>query len=357
MILNILEEISRFSIDGSIREEALGDLWERNHRLQTEDSPLLWRYFVIISQFFSVVRASILIKKENVNELVSATISKLLEPIHEEQSFDVGEIEPETLAKLKRYCERRLSGNQRTSIDKWRSAVDKARVIRSEDDKLLWLIRRADRVIAQCRSVTGRQGDSESVINSLVLSQFIRRLEVNPPTEMDVQKFYELVRDVRLTRDFIDRYVDFRRDTFGRKLIVRTWSLSVYVISWEPGQFVKLHHHGNALDAIRIIEGEMAHWVLPPGTWERDIPFEGCEVAKSTECSLGTPQTFTTGDIALVDRRHGHRIANLSNERLTTLHFRFGQPPEDDHWRSTVDELKFVWEQVEFVWNQPQAVL
>jgi len=356
MILNLLEKVSRFTIDSSIREEALGDLWEADYLLESQDVSFVWRELSSLWCFLLLVKASVTILLEKLRDVLSRRQPSWFLSLDSSQVTELGELDEETLQTLRHYCDFRLhrSADQfkgvdstQLSADKWRSSpLDKSNV----DTKLLWLIQRADRVLDQCQSETGRQGDSESVINSLLLSHFIRRLEDNPPSQVDIATFSDLVRDVHLTREFIDRYVCFDAERFSRQLIVQTFSLTIYVISWEPGQIVPIHHHGTALDAIQVIQGELAQWVLPPEDWEKEIPFER---AKLTERCSGTPEIYTAGEVALVDRRHAHQVGNLSDERLITLHFRFGQPPEDSSWRATADELKFVWEQIEFVWNKP----
>lgn len=352
MVLNLVEELSCFIVHESIRDEALGDLWEADHKLHVSNVHALWRNLITLWNFVLIVKASLAIEFDALKESATKVYERLFKGAREiDQNFDMEEIDVATLQFLKRYCDFRLLGSQQSTAAQWVSSyINKTKIVHSSDDRLMWLVKKADKLIDRCQTMTGSQGDSESVINSLLLSNFIRRLESNPPTQIDAQTFLKLVNSVDLTREFINKYVGFSEETFSRKLIIRTWSLTLYVISWEPGQRVDMHHHGNALDAIRVIQGEMAHWLIAPEDREEEIPFEG---GQSTERCHGEPQLFSDGEVALVDRRYGHQIANLSDERLITLHVRFGLPPEDDHWRSTADELKFVWEQIEFVWSQP----
>ena len=351
MILNLVEELSCFFVDDSIRDEALGDLWEADHRLHVQKTPLLWRDLLNLWRFLLIVKASIAIRLDIFKESFQENYADVFKYGNVDHDLDKGEIDLGTLDVLRRYCDFRFIDSRKTTAVQWVSSyLQKTKAIHNSDDRLSQLIKQADRLINQCQSTTGHRGDSESVINSLVLSHFIKRLESNPPTQIDGQTFIELVKGVHLTREFINRYIGFNDETFSRRLIIRTWSLTVYAISWEPGQVVEMHHHGNSLDAIQIIQGKMTHWMLAPEDWEKEIPFEGCH---SNERYQGKSQIFSDGEVCLVDRLYGHQIANLSDERLITLHFRFGPPPEDNHWRSTADELNFVWEQIEFVWNQP----
>ncbi len=356
MILNLLEKVSRFTIEDSIREEALGDLWEADYVLESRGASFVWRELSSLWCFSLVVKASAFIWIERLRDVVSRRQPRWFSSSESSQEIEIGALNDETLETLRRYCDFYLHGetdqtyrsasSRRLRPIRWQAnPLEKSKV----DSKLLWLIQLANRVLEQCQSKTDRQGDSESVINSVLLSHFIHRLESDPPP-VDLSTFAKLVGDVHLTREFIDRYVCFDLETFSRRLIVQTSSLSIYVISWEPGQKAPIHHHGYALDAIRVVQGEMAHWVIPPEAWEQEIPFEG---RKSTELYAETPELYSAGEIALVNRRHAHQIANLSNSRLITLHFRMGHSPEDDHWRATADALTFVWENMEFVWKKP----
>ncbi|MBD2028113.1 hypothetical protein, partial [Leptolyngbya sp. FACHB-711] len=201
-------------------------------------------------------------------------------------------------------------------------------------------------IINKCQSRGDRIINCETIVNSFILSNLVRKIEAIPPQRVDINLLYSLVKDIRLTDAFIQRYIEFSDRNFNRKLIFRTWSLTVYVISWKPGQESRMHHHGFALDAIRVVYGKMTHWLISPDEFDGYVPFEACRESDRKRYE-GPSQTFVSGDIVMINSCQGHQIANLSNEDLVTLHYRFGLPPEDDNWRSTNDAEMFIWNQAE----------
>lgn len=205
----------------------------------------------------------------------------------------------------------------------------------------------AKNMISQFQRERQTQPYCETIVNGLILQNLIMQLGSNPPNDISYDRFCHLVEQVQLSPDFLDKYVSFSRQDFCRRLILQTWYLTVYVIGWQPGQIVPMHHHGNSLDAIRVIKGEMIHWQLSPEECEtQKIPFEGCT---SQEEYSGPSTIYTAGDLITINRRHAHQIANRSQQELVTLHFRFGAPPDDDHWDqpSADSQLVFVWNQEE----------
>ena len=358
MILHFVEALSPYLVDKSFRDEALGDLWEANHRLENQGISAFRRNFIILRRFIRICQSSLLLQVEEVRKVIVFQIDRKfihanIDPTAIDLVEEMAVLNPDSFTLLKQYCDFRFLEKQTTSFSQWGAIQrEKARYFDMAECQLAGWIPQVDRVIERCQSSVNGPGDCEAIVNSLSLSHLIQRLENHPPDQINVQTFLRLVQTVYLSREFIQRYVSFSQTSFTRKLVIRTWSLCIYVISWEPGQISCMHHHGNALDAIRVIEGEMSHWHLAPEDWEKEIPFEGLD---DTDPYSGKPDTYHAGDIVTVDRRHGHQIANLSEQRLITLHFRFGQPPEDEHWRSTADGLMCVWNQVDrivFVCNQ-----
>lgn len=350
MILDFIEAVSPYLINRSFRDEALGDLWEADHRLKNRGISAFRRHLITLGRFLGLCQSSLLLRIEDVKKAVIFQIDRKfinsnLDPATTDLLNKMEVLTPESFTRLKQYCDFHFTEKQTTSFSQWKAVqLEKARYFDMAKCQLAGWIPQTDRVIERCQLSIDGPGDCEAIVNSVSLSHFIHLLENHPPDKIDVQTFLHLVQTVYLSREFIQRYVSFSKTSFTRKLIIRTWSLCIYVISWEPGQISCMHHHGNSLDAIRVIEGEMSHWHLAPAEWEKEIPFEGRD---DTEPYSGKPDTYRAGDIVTVDRRHGHQIANLSDQRLITLHFRFGQPPEDEHWRATADGLMCVWNQID----------
>ncbi|NEP19652.1 MAG: hypothetical protein F6J97_22640 [Leptolyngbya sp. SIO4C1] len=190
----------------------------------------------------------------------------------------------------------------------------------------------------------------EIVTNTLKLENLVNQLSGAPPEAVNYEKFCDLVRQVSLTREFIEHYLSFDDSDFRRALILQTWSLTVYVIGWQPGQTSGMHHHGNSLDAIYVVEGEMTHRLLLPEECQAEqVPYE---THPAQDKDKGVVEKITAGGFTFVNRRHGHQITNLSDKKLVTLHFRFGVAPEDDRWtenpnKDDPNRRIFRWEHLE----------
>lgn len=212
------------------------------------------------------------------------------------------------------------------------------------DPDLRYWLEQADSIRSPEKNSVGNETgitDCESVCNTLILQNLLNQLSSHPPDTINFQIFCQLVKPVNLTASFITRSAVFDKDRYQRNHILQTHSFSVYVIGWMPGQLAGMHHHGNALDAIQVIQGEMAYWTLTPEeTKERHIPFEGGSEAPRVQ---GEPHTIVkAGERVFLDRFYAHQIANLSNQKLITLHYRFGLPPVDQNWSSQSEMKKQV---------------
>ncbi|MGB3614678.1 MAG: XRE family transcriptional regulator [Elainellaceae cyanobacterium] len=198
------------------------------------------------------------------------------------------------------------------------------------DKQLHYWLAQADQIMLEAPDGNNGFMSCEVVSNTLRLENLINQLSSVPPEEIDYKRFCELVKQVGLTSEFIEGYLSFDETDFRRALVLQAWSLTVYVIGWHPGQTSGMHHHGNSLDAIYIVEGEMSHRLLSPEEcYKEQVPYEH---HPAQENNTGLVEKVTAGNFAFVDRRHGHQITNLSGKKLVTLHFRFGLAPEDDRW-------------------------
>ncbi len=188
--------------------------------------------------------------------------------------------------------------------------------------------------------------NEDLAVSALVLGEVVKRVERSRPEDLESREFEELVNQVNLPQDFIERYIS-KTDESLRQLVFRTWSLAVYVITWKPGQKSTIHHHGTALHTTKVIQGEMTHWLLTPEEVEKrqDADKIRHELAEldSTLDERHTAQRYSPGEMVFVDRYHAHQIANLSDKPLITLHIRCGYPPEDSHWRWTREPEMLVW--------------
>ncbi|WP_204140959.1 hypothetical protein [Halomicronema sp. CCY15110] len=336
MFVEIVENAAKVFVLEAIRDEALGDFWEIDNQLKQAGRSRLWRLIQSIQYFCALVKASMMMLVDEAWAQWQAPPSAAPSPA---SPAAIAEYEGHTLTaaefhQVKLYCAtRRLYG----------LGLSRKLLGLPQQPSSYWL-RQAERIIDKCLSRGEKVIDAEAIANSFMLSSLIRQVESVPPHSVEADTFHHWVQRVKLDESFLDRYVLFDDHFYKRQLVCRTWSLVVYVISWMPGQEVGVHHHGHALDAIQVIRGEMTHWLVPPDHWEENVPFEGFEPSRRHE---GPSEIFKAGDIVVIDRRHGHQIANCSDQPLVTLHFRFGHPPEDKHWRSTNDTEMLIWNQTE----------
>jgi len=258
----------------------------------------------------------------------------------EQQASDMGmgfqDLTLYVLETVRSYCQALSDKNNRAAAKISSFAI-------LHDNPLHYWLNQADHVVRQSQERLDSHVDCEVVINTLVLQNLSMQLSSIPPTQVTLEKFRELVKATKLSPDFLSRYISFNENHLSRKLILQTRYLCVYVIGWKPDQISFLHHHGNSLDAIRVIKGKMNHWVLSPK--EYVAPFEGCATAQKYTGS--PPDVGSEGKLVFVDRRYSHQIENSSRENLVTLNIRFGAPPDDDYWEPTKEQPMVIWHQPE----------
>lgn len=344
MLVYFLETAAKLLISSEIRDEALGDLWEKNARLEEKGASRAKRLLSLSWNFILLVKASISIFLEDQfqdNEMRTLDDEDSVVKVLLERFSSIG-LSSQEMEAVKIYCRLRQTYTPEVS----------RKLLAFHSELLKPWIKRAEKIIHGSQLKGNKAINHEAVISSLIFSNLIRKIEIFQPSQVKAHQFSKLVEEVEMSDDFLNKYVEFSSSEYIRKLVFRTWSLVVYVISWSPGQESLMHHHGTALDAIKVVRGTMTHWQLPPDEWPDDFPFEKSDDLLRYD---GPYQTFSAGEVALIDRRHAHQIANLSDEPLVTLHFRFGQVPDDSHWRSTADTEIFVWNQVEGCFDlQPQ---
>jgi|GEM_PF-4170768 len=205
------------------------------------------------------------------------------------------------------------------------------------DPQLKFWLNQARLTIEQLEKNQPKKVDNDLILNSLVLQNISIKLSRIPPNQVEIEQFSELAKEIKLSYEFLQKYIRFDPNNFSRKLIFQTKYLCLYVIGWKPGQESSMHHHGNSLDAIWVIDGEMTHW-LHQGD-EKNYPHESAlrNFGEMYEGEEGVKK-IEQGNWVFVDREKCHQIKNLSNKNLATLNFRFGSPPDDDKWNIDITE-------------------
>ena len=275
---------------------------------------------------------------------------KDLDPDYSVQKKETQSLSPDLLSEVYRYC-------QAVATKDEKAASEIAAYATRYNSKLRYWIDHADLIMEQAPQGEKNEIDTEAICNALVLQSLTAQLSLFPPGEITETMFLEIVQQAKLADTFLRRYASFsaeedNKDKYVRKLIFQTNFLAVYVIGWRLGQESTMHHHGNSLDVIYVVEGEMTHWSLSPDIWESEgmaVPFETSLHEENVPKSKGISKQAHQGDFICIPRRYAHQITNTSKANLITLHIRWGQPPDDDKWESN---QKFSKECLMFEWEQ-----
>jgi transcriptional regulator with XRE-family HTH domain/mannose-6-phosphate isomerase-like protein (cupin superfamily) len=253
----------------------------------------------------------------------------------------VFDLSPNMLQTIRKYCQAVIE-NDKKEVTKILSFAD------SYDRTLKFWLNEAHKLINKIDSRLTDKDKYDDIILTLSFNNLAIQLNKSLPNQVSLSKFRDLIESLELSYSVIDKYFFFKKTNFARNLIFQSSYLVIYAIGWEPNQISFLHHHGNSIDAILVIKGEMTHWLLTPEECKKyKVSFEGHDDSKKKY--EGNFTTAREGDWVFIDRRHGHQIENLSNKRLFTLHIRFGAPPDDDNWINEKDskEEPFIIRQLE----------
>lgn len=332
----LVENAAKYLVAESIRDEAIGDLWESDYNLMMSEAPtshrflrFVWRFLLLIKASAHIYLSENLFSREVQTDLMSCSFD-------EDIQTNVDSIDTETTEALKTYCNLRQHYNARvsTKILGNRTHINSSLVEKVED-------------ILESPSPFKERGNSgDFIVSRLKLSLLAKRLRdrgggAQDPRNLDSDYFRGLLEKLQLPKSFLMQYAESNKVKFNRALVFRTRIpslVSVYVISWEPGQFAPMHHHGYALDGIIVVDGQMTHAQVPP---ESNVPFE--EVCSDKRYEVHS-EVFTEGDIVVIPPCHGHQIENASRERLVTVHFRVGFLPRDEYWNPEQEPPFITWD-------------
>ncbi|WP_017325047.1 helix-turn-helix domain-containing protein [Synechococcus sp. PCC 7336] len=175
----------------------------------------------------------------------------------------------------------------------------------------------------------------ETVITILSVQRMINSLrsQKNP---LDIDTFRNIVQKAYISSKVLIEKSRYGDEEYARKKVFQTDALTGYIISWNPGQRSSKHHHGNSLDAIKVVSGQMTHGKFKPHTNRKNqIEFEGVDESKKASDKLSHNQLyqcFHQDAWVLIDRLYGHHILNESDKGLITFHLRLGTQPFDARW-------------------------
>jgi len=279
----------------------------------------------------------------NLNKLCKV-LGCTLEDLDNSETQTKDEIEPDLtidiIETIQSYC-KAISNNQK----KVAASIASFATLHNSRHKF-WL-NQAESIINQWQEKHGEQIDCDFIINSLILQNISFELSRSSFNHITFEKFCNIVKQAKFSDSFLNKYIKYSETKFLRKIIFQTKYLCIYSISWTPGQLSKMHHHGNSLDAIWVVKGNIDHWLISTEEGEKEnYPHEynHDKVGKRYEKKPAT--VISSDDWIFIDRRMYHQIGNLSEGNAVTVHFRFGSPPADDKW-----ETKMIEAQPEITWK------
>lgn len=151
---------------------------------------------------------------------------------------------------------------------------------------------------------------------TLHLEEFISRVQaLKKPGEFRLDVFWDLVRRLRVSEEWIKDHITFRNDTYTRNLVALTPRFEMLVLCWRPGQNSKIHDHNESFSVVKIIRGTLTNHI-----YERvDDGKRGdyCELKKVRADLVGP------GEYAPLDVGGIHMMENdpRSGEDMVSLHF------------------------------------
>jgi cysteine dioxygenase len=139
-----------------------------------------------------------------------------------------------------------------------------------------------------------------------------------------LERFWELVRRLKLTDECLEEHIFFREDTYARNLVVLTPRFEMLVLCWHPGQNSRVHDHMDSFSVVKVLRGTLSNHVyerLDDGSRP-----DFCELRKVRTDLVGA------GEYSPLDLGGIHMIENDANsgEDLVTLHF-YAEPLREVH--------------------------
>ena len=330
MFTSIVETAAKYLIEESIRDEAIGDVWEADYYLKQVGSSKFYRVLVFIWRFLLLVKASIAIYiEESISD--PDECDGLICTFDNESPPPLKAVDDDKTEVLKTYCNLRKHYNAQVST----------RLIGCTDAETISLVEKMEGIREKNTTVDSQtEINAEFLVAQLKLGLLARNIQNKEPEELDCNYFRDLLVNMHLPKEFLMQYANFSQEKFIRTLVFRTYAqalITVYVIGWEPGQIALMHHHGQSIDGIIVVDGEMTHAQVAA---DSSVPFEGVQLIEKYE---GPVNLFSEGEVVIIPPFYGHQIENASDKRLVTAHVRVGYVPYDEYWRPEQDNPIIVW--------------
>lgn len=141
-----------------------------------------------------------------------------------------------------------------------------------------------------------------SKLNKLV--EFLKQdNEVKP---VNIKAF---LNDLQLEVSDLMPWADFdhpKHEGYGRKMVHQESNFEVMVMSWQPNDFSAVHNHGYTQWGAVQVFGNASHYIY--------------KLDKNNDISLARKESFSSGDIAMVNNALIHQMGNQTVEPYLSLH-------------------------------------
>jgi len=148
--------------------------------------------------------------------------------------------------------------------------------------------------------------------HGLSLDDFVVEMSRQPVSSLTHERLMDLARRLRLSDELIGLRSVFVEDHYARNLLCRTPYFELLVLCWRPGHASTIHDHAGALNAIRVVAGELTSRRFRPVCGQ---PLGTGPVEMTTE-----EHARPADDLVGVDRDGIHQLANTSDDDLVTVH-------------------------------------
>jgi cysteine dioxygenase len=140
------------------------------------------------------------------------------------------------------------------------------------------------------------------------LIDFLNRL---PQSELTIEKVTELMENVHIRHDEIEKCLNFSEDGYARNLFYKNDRFEFLVMCWDKGQLSPIHDHDQSISVEKIYSGK----ILCTNYRLTDSDTETIEETDSQLAEEGSVITGRLGEI--------HRIANIgpSSSKAVSIHF------------------------------------
>jgi cysteine dioxygenase len=124
-------------------------------------------------------------------------------------------------------------------------------------------------------------------------------------TVLSIEAMTELLERIDYTQVLADAqaYIQFEPDTYKRNLVLDLPHAQVLVLCWRPNQGSKVHDHGPSNCGVAVLAGQATETVFST-------------VSRLPLATLKRP----AGEMSVVPGSYVHKIENLENDDLITLH-------------------------------------